>query len=473
MSESPQRILSDKALPSIVTGHSTMFFMSAVVVWLLWGAIDEGGSGVWVLVTFAAAMIGAYTLLCRIAKHGPVEKVVLSLANAIIIPTRWRHSVLVAVAALPIVTSAVHYIWFNGFSIPDILIAEDVMEAALIRQELSNMPIWLAYLRAFAINCLFPISLLLAIVMKFWRMVVIIAFFGMLYAINMLQKSGPLLIVLPSILYLINRSKYLQAISWCFSVALVVVFMTFLSNPHLQPNFMRQALTEMPVIIQKDLGLDQTDLAEPDSDLPKTQHHQPSGTEESLTDSGSFGIVPLVGGLFDRVAYVPGRVVSQWTTLIPKEIPFGMGCGYRFLAPLLDCDFQNYALIIHDKLYPEYVARGLGGSVNAASMMVGYANFGTIGVLAYAFIQATLAWMIFVLFRNSRHLILPINIIYLFFLSSSDLLTMLLSGGWSLSILLFLMLARPKDEITDISATPDSDITHGHLPAAGLSGLRA
>lgn len=473
MSESLQRTPSDRTLPSIVTRHGTMLFMSAVVVWLLLGAIDEGGSGVWVLVTFAAAMIGAYALLCRIAGHGPVEKIVLSLANAIIIPTGWRHSVLVAVAALPIITSVVHYIWFDGFSIPDILVAEDVMEAALIRQELSNMPSWLAYLRAFAINCLFPISLLLAIVMKFWRLVFIITFFGMLYAINMLQKSGPLLIVLPSILYLINISKYFRAALLFSCTALVVVFMSFLSNPHLQPSFMRQALSEVPVIIQQDLGLDQTDLGKPDSHFTDGRRHQPSDTEEANNDSGPFGIVPLVGGLFDRVAYVPGRVVSQWTTLIPKDIPFGMGCGYRFLAPFLDCEFQNYALIIHDKLYPEYVARGLGGSVNAASMMVGYANFGVIGVLAYAFIQASIAWVIFVLFRNSRHLILPINIIYLFFLSSSDLLTMLLSGGWSLSILLFLMLARQKDEITDISATPDSDVTHGHLPRTRLSALRA
>lgn len=470
MSDSLQCTPSNGTPRSMVLRHSAIAIMSMVVAWLFLGAIDEGGSGVWVLVTFAAAMLGAYVLLCRIAKQGPLEKIVISIANALVFPTKWRYSVLLVFAALPIATSIIHYIWFDGFSIPKVLVAKDVLQAALIRQELSDMPNWLAYLRAYAINCLFPIVLLLAVVMKRWRLVGVVAFFGMLYAVNMLQKSGPILIVLPSILYLVHKSRYLLAAIWCVSVVIVVLFMSFLSNPHLQPNFMREMFVDISVPAPNELALDHAESALPDPDL-SNDLDPPFAKEETRRDPGIFGAVPVIYGLFDRVAYVPGRVVSQWTTLIPKDIPYGIGCGYRFLAPLLDCDFQNYALIIHDKLYPHYVAQGLQGSVNAASMMVGYANFGIIGVLAYALMQAILAWMLFVLFRQSPYLILPINVIYLFLLSSSDLLTMLLSGGWSLSILLFLMLARQKDTTVEIAVISDNNATEDNLPATPLSGI--
>ena len=88
---------------------------------------------------------------------------------------------------------------------------------------------------------------------------------------------------------------------------------------------------------------------------------------------------------------------------------------------------------------------GLKGTVNAASMMTAYANFGWLGLALIGVFHAIVAWVLLIIFQRDPVLTLPINMTFILLLSSGDIFTLLFSGGWGLSILLFAMIARASE----------------------------
>jgi hypothetical protein len=70
--------------------------------------------------------------------------------------------------------------------------------------------------------------------------------------------------------------------------------------------------------------------------------------------------------------------------------------------------------------------------------MYDYANFGYYGFIIAAFLLALLLNFISVFFNNQANWILPINGLFILWLSSAAFYSTLFSGGWMLSILLFI-----------------------------------
>lgn len=149
-----------------------------------------------------------------------------------------------------------------------------------------------------------------------------------------------------------------------------------------------------------------------------------------------------IGNLLDRLLFAPGRVGAIWVDLIPREFPFVDGCGYRPLALLMGCDFINFPVVIHKRVEPSLWEDGIRGTLNAAEVFNGYANFGLLGAALTGFFMAIMAVFLGYVYRGHRVVGYSLISPFLVMQSSIGLPVALLSGGWLASILVFLFIRR-------------------------------
>ncbi|NSL72222.1 hypothetical protein C6Y62_10425 [Hyphomicrobium sulfonivorans] len=402
--------------------------MLVVTAWLTLGAAATGHLvAVLGLLIFGAVLAGTYAALNTFPVHiaRPRSLIDGNLADALV----W----LVGLAAIAI--SLMHHIWFDGFTLFSAGQAENNVGAALVRQNATaSLPTWMMYASQITSRCLFPIAAVIAL----WRgkhaLAICILAFGLLYSACLMQKSGPILLLLPTILLLIHKRRYIFAGIATTTAVVTVLALGFLANPTLTRTKQSVAVVDTGSIVTGSIATEPVDTR---SVVTETVVAETAAAESHRPPLNTAGRLSKLGNsLLFRVAIVPGEVASEWFSVFPEKRSFGYGCGYRFLAPLVDCEFQNYARLIYDDFYKVEVSKGLQGTVNAASMMTAYANFGWPGLVGSAVLHALIAWVLMMMFARTPELLLPINATYIFLLSSGDLFTMLLSGGWGLAILL-------------------------------------
>lgn len=154
-------------------------------------------------------------------------------------------------------------------------------------------------------------------------------------------------------------------------------------------------------------------------------------------------------GIFHRVVFVPGEVVASWFAVIPSELDFAYGCGYRVLAILLECEHQNFPELVYALYNKSLVDEGLMGTMNAASFMEEYANFGFLGLAGSAVFMAVLLYLLGLMFYGKRCVGIALNTGPILYLSSGALLTLMVSGGWLTSLLLFALFYEELQENTE------------------------
>jgi hypothetical protein len=150
-------------------------------------------------------------------------------------------------------------------------------------------------------------------------------------------------------------------------------------------------------------------------------------------------------GLEKRILIVPGKTVTGWFKHIPKDLPYQNGSGYRFAKVITKKEYSNYSRELYPYMYPSYANRGLKGSVNVASFMYDYANFGWKGFIISGLTLGLLFVFIEWLFIDRLTLKLSINSMPVFLLSSQAITTALFSGGWGLMLLLYFLFRKKED----------------------------
>ena len=171
----------------------------------------------------------------------------------------------------------------------------------------------------------------------------------------------------------------------------------------------------------------------PSRDTKTEVIHKPKDEFKSF-QAGSSGII-------NRRFIVPGKVVGLWFNNIPSKYPFLYGNGYSFIAKLRHVPLVEYSNDLYAELYPQYAADGLRGSVNTASFMYDYANFGVWGLLLSGAVMAFWLFLLQGVFPNMKILFI-LNLFPILMLTSTSLLTLLFSGGWLLTVLLYLLFKR-------------------------------
>lgn len=448
-------------LPRIPVSAITMFYnhfgiiaISLVIALLAIGIVSNGSPRALTgMLLFASSTGLTYWVMVKSTwSRRPIIAIADHLAQG-----ESSRTICIWLVGLTAITSVVvHFVAFDGLTLGSVLKAQTNLEVALIRMNVTkSLPVWMHYLNSITVNTLLPISLLLAIKNRLRLLAIIIASVGILYTICMMQKSGPVILALPTIVYFICTRRLARALIGIAIIVTTVYMMDLLSNPSIKP---KQNTATIAQAIP----------------IPELLRHgrQNAGTLQqgsptSLPSINNAAVAKtILGGLAERVLMVPGDVVVKWFETIPTGIPHAFGCGYRFLTTLLGCDFKNFSVEMYNHFYPDYAKAGLHGTVNAASMMTAYANFGMPGIVISGVLHGLLAWIVFVLFSRTPALSPAFNVPYLLFLSSGDLFTILLSGGWGLAIILYVTLCRPgrpahlKDSsftsnATTIGAEPD------------------
>jgi hypothetical protein len=315
--------------------------------------------------------------------------------------------------------SALAFIGMHFFQLGEIPIYEcwqktDILETARLRQSITEESSgWINYGSSFLVKGILPFLLLILLIEKkrFWFVFMLLV--SVFYEINLLQKNYFLLLLSPVTLYSLFQRKWIQSSLFGLLAVVGVYGLIYATNPELRGI---EAIKENKATIK----------VEPKGELKSFQ-------------AGSSGMV-------NRIFVVPGKVVGLWFANIPSEYPFLYGNGYSFVVKFRHVPLVEYSNELYAELYPQYAAEGLRGSVNTASFMYDYANFGFWGLLLSGAVMAFWLFLLQGLFTNLK-ILFVLNLFPIIMLTSTSLLTLLFSGGWLLVVVLFLLFKRKFNSV--------------------------
>ena len=404
-------------IKSLVRNHTLLSIYTVVFLGLLYGVyVTSGGIYIPSMLLYIFSLFGFYLIFFFFQKRSKKEWLIDRLSLKKEIP----HYYL----TIPVLLVLVVLFITLGHSPPISAIGvADPNDISLIRDRIFEDAHYLIkYASSFCIKGALPFLVLYLYLKdhKLWYWIILIV--GAFYAFSMMQKSYIFVIILPVLVYVILEKKYLQILKYIVIISAYIISLSIITNPHLEDGDTQYVVQEPVVVVDTNVVVE---------DIPV----------EPLPSNA----VRILNGLTNRVLVVPGEMVSRWFEHVPKDKPFLYGDGYRLVALLKGVQYQAYASQLYEVIYPTYHAMGLQGSVNVASFMYDYANFGTWGLVLSGFILALLFLLIERIFKNSVKLKLSMNIYPVLFLSSSALTTMLFSGGWMLLILFFFIFLKRKE----------------------------
>jgi len=286
---------------------------------------------------------------------------------------------------------------------------DNSMDIAELRRNITaeSSALW-GYLSSFNIKAILPFALLLSLYKNKKIFFFTLLFIGSFYAFSLMQKSYILTILLPIFIYLALNKKILQSFGIIATCLIVIFSLVYVTNPQMRG------------------GIDNITIETIEDPLIE------------VTNSGPY-FTRVVVGLYHRMFEVPGEMVVGWFDNIPEEKPFLYGEGYHFAKGITGKEHRNYSLELYPILRPQYAERGLQGSVNTASFMYDYSNFGKIGMVLSAFLLALILIIAESVFYNNFILKISFNFFPIFMLSSGALTTALFSNGWGPVILLYFL----------------------------------
>lgn len=355
---------------------------------------------------FIGTLLGTYGILSlALGKRIGALMARFNLGNEGIIPLEWLCVTSVALAVL-------HLIWlgWNPFIAAMSSIDMNHIMGLRIRIAEESGMAW-GYLMSFNVRAFLPLSLALCVYQRRERMFWLMLLAGTLYCISLLHKSYIFGFVLPSVILYLARREWLRASMLVGLMLGVIYLLMYAYNPSLRSkNFIA-------------LNLEEQEL-----------------TPEMIEEMEHFGAAwdkrnfSFVIGLGSRLMYIPAKMLVGWFRNIPDRRPFLHGCGYRLAAKWMDCDYREYAKELYPFISPEYYARGYKGTVNTASFMYDYANFGLWGLVLAGILHALLFVVLESAFGADTVLKLALNLFYVLFLSSGAFTTLLLTGGWGIMV---------------------------------------
>lgn len=272
------------------------------------------------------------------------------------------------------------------------------------------------YGSSFLIRALMPFFLLWSFKTFSKKIFWIIAVLMVIYSVSLLPKSFVLIVLLPTIVYALLNKNYKSVISLSGMVIGSLAFLVVVANPGLR-----------------------MDASELEQNSPYKVESVPS---TATVDSTKSKLRLTTEVLARRIFIVPGYVVGKWFECVPDSLPFLNGCGYRFIAGPKGCEFHNYPHELWQYVHPDYHAVGRKGTVNTASFMYDYVNWGWKGLIISGVILGLVLAFIENLFAQSFVAKISINALAVFWLTSTSLFTLLLSGGWGLMIVLYAVFSK-------------------------------
>ena len=284
-----------------------------------------------------------------------------------------------------------HFYTIGYFPLIRSYYASDILETAKIRRDINvGLNPYISYGISFVIRSFIPFFLIYFFAIKKNKLFVILLVFSVIYCLGLMQKSYIAFICLPVILYSFVNKDWKRFLLFSFIPIIGFISLMILTNPELR--------------------------------------------SKEIENTSSKASQSLAVGIYNRTLVVPGKVVAEWFELIPKKYPYLNGKGYHFIYPN---NYIDYSKILYEELFPQYVEKGLSGTVNTASFVYEYSNFGNWGLVLSALVLSILFLFIERLFLNYKSYLLIFNLLPIILLSSSALSSLLFSGGWVATLILF------------------------------------
>ncbi len=352
-------------------------------------------------------------------KIGPADYFVETKRPKLGDRTRW---LLIALAAL-YASIIIGHLWTLGYvPVLETFRQRDDISISIIRQSAYfSLPGWMRYASDYSVKALGPALLAIAFYYRskiFWAVLVM----GSFYCIALFARILPIYFLLPVIFLAIYQKAWRSVIVNASLLFLLLGLLTAVSAPTIRQNlaFLGDILPAQEGALNFDLSLLQPELGPPN---------------DWRSTSVSYA-------LYERVAVVPARVLDQWFSAYRNVSSHEDGCGYRLGAKILGCDYVHIPSKLYERYYPENVAQGMKGSLNAASFMTDYANFGSLGFL-WAGISAGILFAVIALIYRSHPLSVPFNLSVIIAMMETNFFTAINSGsGWIVFTIIFILFFR-------------------------------
>ena len=328
-----------------------------------------------------------------------------------------------------------HFLYLGHVPVIDGLLEKEYYAVMLIRQSIFEGDvgaIW-RYGPNILVKSAFPFLVFyFASKSRFWFILSLLV--GGFYAIALMNKIFIILLILPAFIRLIFELRLVRAVALGIVPLVGFTILINVQNPHQRPELLVEAVDWVLQTVLPEYNRTMAVRAAKNLEIVSVPRSADIDRVKVVTNS-----------LYIRVVQIPGLVMTDWFENIPAKLPFGHGCGYRWMAPLVGCEYKSYAAAINDLEHPELVEMGINGTMTSASFMEDYANFGMAGLVFSGIIFATILALLGRLFRVHWKDSLALNSIPLFLLLEIPLSTVILTGGWFLTIILYLLVAFPAE----------------------------
>ena len=396
------------AIKTFFKTHTLFSIYSVVFIILLNGVIETSGSKyVFNMFLFFIPLVLFYFGFTYFAKNKKF-KVFSSLNNITNLLPDYSYLILTGICVFLVVGHLIHIGGSPGAKGLEVMDTKGIVELRRnITSEASSL--W-NYLSSFNIKAILPFSLLLLAFKKKKLLFGILIAIGALYAFSLMQKSYILTVLFPIILLTLFYKKYLQSIGLFLICGIVIISLVYIQNPQMRGGV--DNVTKIEISLKDRV----------DSDHPY--------------------FIRVLLGLKHRILVVPGEMVAKWFQEIPKNKPFLYENGYGFICKIKGIKHIEYSKVLYPIIRPKYAEKGLKGSVNTASFMYEYSNFGRTGLILSALLLGFLLCFIELIFGSNMLLKTSLNLFPIFMLSSGALTTALFSGGWGLIIILYYIFTK-------------------------------
>lgn len=399
---------------------------------------------------FIGNLLGAYAVFWRLSARIPQHLRDYSCGS----DTVWgaRASVLVLAAAVGF--ASLHLLRLGGIPVIQGMLETDYYTVMLVRQYIFHTElnaVW-KYGPNILVKSVLPF-LVFYYLFRSRLLLLVTLVFGGLYAVSLMNKLFVVLLVLPALIHALISRRWLTAVGLAVIPALGLTFLILVQNPHMQPQAFVDAIDAMRE--RTSLGLNDEQRAalvhyyalradEGEKGADEGEQSAGIGGGEISRDHSTGALSIASDTLYRRVLLVPGAVMTAWFDHIPSRLPFAEGCGYRWMAPLVGCQYIAYAVRINEIENPELASKGVRGSMTAAFFVEDYANFGIAGLVFAGVVLAMILTAIGRLFGAAWQANLALNAIPLTLLLEIPLGTVILTGGWIITLFLYMLFARPR-----------------------------
>ena len=351
-------------------------------------------------------------------------------------------SVMVGLGVGLVTLVLLHWMALGSIPILEVMQTSDYDTAGLIRTRIPQVAVPLVnYIPTLVVKAGIPFLVIYFFHRRRPNVAFAFAVIGLIYAVSLIQKSYPAFITIPPMIYLLLSRKLVRAAIMGTAAIAAISFLVIATNPDMRAVPVPPPEVAAPIPLPEvPTGVETVHTDEPD--LPPSTEAPPTLTENATS---------IAESLVVRVLLDPGLMVEQWFAVFPETFPFNGLCGYRFLAPLVGCDFVGNSTRTWLHYYPDLAEKGYSGSMGAAHFMEEYASFGAWGlVLAGILASVVIALAAFMSSHLGFAALVALNFPFIMALSSTGLHTTVLSGGWA--TVLLLSLAWPSASLRDTPA---------------------